>query len=46
MCTITDSATSSPQIYNLYGVGTNAAGFNEPKGIAQPGEDDDDDLGD
>jgi hypothetical protein len=46
-CTITDSATSSPQVYNLYGVGTNAAGATTPNSTPpQPGDDDDDDLGD
>lgn len=45
-CTITDTASSSPQVYNLYGVGTNSAGVSQPRGIIQPGVDDDDDLGD
>jgi phospholipase C len=44
-CTITDSATDSPQIYNLYGSGTAAAGAGTPTGAPkqQPAGDDDDD---
>ena len=46
-CTITDSASSSPQIYNLYGAGVAAAGAAPATPTAapkqQPAGDDDDD---
>lgn len=43
-CTIFDSASSSPQIYNLYGAGINVAGGSPVKPAA--GEQPDDDDGD
>jgi phospholipase C len=45
-CTITDSATSSPQIYSLYGAGISGSGPTAPSGTPQQPADDDDDLGD
>jgi phospholipase C len=46
-CTITDSATSSPQVYNLYGVGiSGTAGATTPTSTPTQPPDDDDDLGD
>jgi hypothetical protein len=42
-CTIFDSASSSPQIYNLYGAGINAAGGSPIKPALGSQLDDDDD---
>jgi Abnormal spindle-like microcephaly-assoc'd, ASPM-SPD-2-Hydin len=45
-CTITDNASDSPQIYNLYGVGISGAP-GQPNSTPKPQQpDDDDDLGD
>lgn len=42
-CTITDSASSSPQIYNLYGAGVAVAGGTPTNSTLQPTAVDDDD---
>jgi phospholipase C len=41
-CTITDSATDSPQLYNLYGVGVASVGESSPAQQQAVGDDDDD----
>lgn len=45
-CTITDTASSSPQIYNLYGAGVATAAEVGLPHKRTPEDDDDDDLGD